>query len=722
MRLKLPTAKAIVADLIAGSLSSLLVIAYGISFGALIFSFDQGLFLSQGMSVTLISCVVVGLIAALGSSLPIIIAGPDSLVTALLAVSVASIAADVHTAGGQAENVLATVLFSLTASAVLAGIIYWLLGRTHKGLLMQYLPYPVVGGFLAGSGYMIVRGAFRLLSSKELNLENLLHTPENFPLATAIATVVCLALLIIPRWWKHYLLLPLTIFLGIALAYLCLYFLHIDIETARQAHVIFQPLHVEAALPLTQIPLANVYWPVVLANIPEILIAMAVGLLTILMNTTGIEVMIKRDLDHNQELKIAGISNILTGLAGGIFGYQFFNRTNINHMAGATGRLSGIWASLITLGTLLVFPGVVGYFPLPVLAGLLAFVGIALLNVWVIKTMRQLNNYEYGLILIILAVIAVKGFMIGVLVGVAGACVLFAFHYSKINAIKYDFIGCQNFSKCVRSQAKMDSLKQQADKVYGICLRGFIFFGSANEILLRCRQQINLGAEFIVIDLRLVQALEASGGQTLLRLLDLCLERKAQLIFTGLQQNIHRQLQRQGFKFNKMLEFNTLAEGMKYVEEHLLHQQDLQEQEKTLEQQLAPYFQGDNLAHLISYLEKTEIKQGSVIFSRGEPGDHLFFIAQGQISILTSLEQEKAIRLAGYSEGTVIGEMAVFTKTPRNAYVVANTDCLLYKLTQTDIAHMGKVNSETLIQLQNYLLVTLASRLTSTNQSLEILV
>ncbi len=714
----------ILTDLLAGSLSSLLVVAYAISFGALIFSFDQGAFLSQGMSVTLISSAVVGLVAAIFSSLPIIVAGPDSLATALIAITASGIAADVHTIGGQPVEVIATVLFALASSAVIAGMIFYILGHLRQGLLMQYLPYPVVGGFLAGSGYIIIIGALRLLIGTELNLTNLLAIPHKFPLSVLLATLICLALLIIPRWWKHYLLIPLTIIVGIALTYLAIFILGIDFETARQDRVIFQPLQVETAVPLPMINFSDVNWRVILDHAGELIVAMGVSLLTILMNTTGIEVMLKKDLDHDRELKVAGISNILSGLAGGIFGYQFFNRTNINFLAGATGRLSGIFSSLLCLGTLLVFPGVVAYFPRPVLAGLLAYVGIALMHAWVIKTYRQLNAYEYGLIILILTVIIFKGFMLGVLAGITGACVLFAFHYGRISAVKHEFSGTQNFSRCIRSADNLEILKVHSNQIFGVCLRGYIFFGSAHEIFVKCREKIDKGTKFNVLDFRQVLGLEASGGRVLLRLLDICKDRKIALILTAVKPQIRQQLESQGVSFAHILAFDDLAEGIQYVEESLLdhHESRSSESNISIEKQLAFHFSDNCHRHLLEYLKKSLVNKGEIIFKKGEPGDHLFFLCQGRVNVLGTLNEENAAKLNVFSDGTIFGETAVLSGKPRNAYVVADEDCVLYRLTIEDINRMGKENSATLLELQNYLLVTLASRLSSMSQTIEILI
>ena len=47
---------------------------------------------------------------------------------------------------------------------------FLLLGRLHLGQWIRFVPYPVVGGFLAGTGWLIIRGSFRVMVDAPLGL------------------------------------------------------------------------------------------------------------------------------------------------------------------------------------------------------------------------------------------------------------------------------------------------------------------------------------------------------------------------------------------------------------------------------------------------------------------------------------------------------------------------------------------------------------------------
>lgn len=45
-----------------------------------------------------------------------------------------------------------------------------MLGTMRCGSLVQFIPFPVVGGFLAGSGFLLLGGAFDIVTGHTLGL------------------------------------------------------------------------------------------------------------------------------------------------------------------------------------------------------------------------------------------------------------------------------------------------------------------------------------------------------------------------------------------------------------------------------------------------------------------------------------------------------------------------------------------------------------------------
>ena len=80
-------------DIFAGLVASVITIAYGLSFAALIFAPPLNTWLAYGIAATFITSAVTAAIVAARSSLPFAIAGPDPTTVAVTATLVSALVA-----------------------------------------------------------------------------------------------------------------------------------------------------------------------------------------------------------------------------------------------------------------------------------------------------------------------------------------------------------------------------------------------------------------------------------------------------------------------------------------------------------------------------------------------------------------------------------------------------------------------------------------------------
>ena len=196
--LAVPCSKRWLADLMAGLLSALVTLCYAVGYGSMIFSGSLAHFLPYGLPAILISCFVVALVIALTSSIRFAIAGPDSNTIAILVGLTTGVASDIHLHGGVDATILTSILASIALSSLLTGVLLYALGASRRGTMIQFLSFPVLGGFLAGAGYLILGGAFRMLTGVSLgwaNLGKLFTLPwlQWLPAAVVFFTLVWLA-------------------------------------------------------------------------------------------------------------------------------------------------------------------------------------------------------------------------------------------------------------------------------------------------------------------------------------------------------------------------------------------------------------------------------------------------------------------------------------------------------------------------------------------------
>jgi len=219
-------------DVTAGSISALVTLSYSISYAVLIFSGPTlEPFLARGFHAALVAAALVALVVALKSSFPAAIAGPDSNASAILAVMAAGVTRTLADTPG--ERVASSVVLMLILTAVLSGLIVWLMGLLRWGRLVRLIPYPVCGGFLAGSGFLLLAGAFKVLTGQSLGWSTVYLLAGEPALAWSTAFAVAIALLVLTRVVRHFFVLPGVFVAAVVAFYLGLWLSGITMAGAR---------------------------------------------------------------------------------------------------------------------------------------------------------------------------------------------------------------------------------------------------------------------------------------------------------------------------------------------------------------------------------------------------------------------------------------------------------------------------------------------------------
>lgn len=692
--------------------------SYAVSYGAMIFGSGGSALLQAGLPLLFLTTCVVMLMVAWSSSLPFVVAGADSNSTGILALMVGGIWTSMQGADGTPEQALATVLAAVALSTVLVGVFLTALGAARRGSLVQFVPFPVVGGFLAGTGYLLWDGAFGILTGHGFNADVLASLSQLHWLTVVPALMVAVGMLGLPgRRFTHPAVLPLTLAAACMVFFAGTWASGISVRQARALGWMFEPLHLSGfQTPLTLSP-SMIDWGVIAGHYSEFLALVAVMTLTILLNATGIGLATRRDVDFNHELRSAGIANIVNGVLGGVVGCQSLSRSLLNHQFGTRNRLACVLAALMCLICAVFFLPAIAYFPKPVLAGLLIGLGGVLLNEWLLKSRHRLSRGDYLLIVLILGVIAWSGFVPGVALGIVVACVLFVIDYSRVSCVKMEFTGVALHSRLERPMEANALLRQHGERVFGICLQGFLFFGSANQMVNRVREQLHLPREFIIIDFRHVQGLDASTSQSFVKLSQVCEQHRTTLILTGVSDDIRLPISRASVHGQAPREFADLDAALEWVENRILAEGAEAHPGNELRASLEEYFDQRELTSLFARMETIELEADTLLFTRGEIGDCMYFIEQGQVSISLMLGDGKRMRLRSFGSATIVGEMALYSGQKRTADVVTDRRTVVHKLSMSRLRQLERDDPSAAMQLHNYVIKVLASRLTLTNEA-----
>ncbi|MEO1314578.1 MAG: SulP family inorganic anion transporter, partial [Pseudomonadota bacterium] len=146
------------AILAAGLICGLLAAMFSISAAALLFSTVLSEHIAVAIGICLLGTIALNCLIALFSSCP----GMLSVTQEVTVVTLAVIATSIHMAmsGAHAEaDILATIIVMIGLATSVTGIALFAMGSFRLGRLIRFIPYPVIAGFLAGMGWLIVTGA-----------------------------------------------------------------------------------------------------------------------------------------------------------------------------------------------------------------------------------------------------------------------------------------------------------------------------------------------------------------------------------------------------------------------------------------------------------------------------------------------------------------------------------------------------------------------------------
>jgi len=724
-------------NFVGGVLSALVTLSYSLSYGALVFSGPElQPHVSHGLQAALMAAWVVALVVAFGSSFHFAIAGPDSNATAILALMAAYIAERMahQRPAAPSEQIIATVLAMLTLSAIIVGVVVFLIGAFKRGKLVRFIPYPVIGGFLAGTGFLILGGGFKVLTGGDLTFKNIyIYTIEQPipPQAWFPTALVATGLFVIPRFQRNVLVLPLVLLAGVATFYASLWFSGMNLETARAAKLMFVPMKPSGVHQNALTGLNLVQWDVMISQWYNMLAMTIVVIITILLNATGLDLATQTDADIDRELRVNGIANILSGLAGGMIGYISISRSMLNFKAGATSRVAGLITAALCIGATFLFTPAVSYFPRPVLAGLLIFLGLSMLREWVWDAYFKLQLFEYEMILAILLLIVLQGLITGIGFGLLIASIFFVYSYSRTSCIANTFNSATHFSNKERALDQTAMLKAQGVHARTLVLQGYIFFGTSNEIVDTCRHHIEgEQLEYLLLDFRRVQGLDASAVSSFIKLEQICRRYKTFLLLSSLRPELEKEMQRTKFLPNKSIQVMAdLDRGLEWIEEDILDSaptvlnfanpmQSIALAERDLRRILEPQFTSDALDILIEACETMKLEANKTLFNKGDVSDALYFLERGELTVLLQLDGGNSKRLRSFGPGTIVGEMGLFTGSPRSADVVTSQPSRIRKLTAEKLAWLEQEHPNVVIEFDRFVIRLMSGRIAAANEEI----
>ena len=468
-------------------------------------------------SMGLVTAVVAGFMISLFSGSKFQIGGP----TGAFVVIIAGVVGTHGTSG--------LILCTLLAGLFLIGF-----GLCRLGSLIKFVPYPVTTGFTAGIAVTIfctqVKDILGLTIAGELPADfiskwqcYLQHIGSVNPWAVGVTLGTIVLILLTKRLFPR---VPAMLVGMLAATVVCRAF-SLPVETIGSR---FGEL--PAGLPMPGIPAVD--WHHITELVQPAFIIALLAAVESLLSASVADGMTGSRHHPNTELVGQGIGNICSALFGGLPATGAIARTATNIRSGGKTPVSGLVHAVILLLILLLAGPYATMVPLAALAAILA---IVCYNMAELETFVHLlrGPRQDALVLCTTFVLTVLvDLVVAVEVGVVLAAMLFIGRMAQISNV-------ESLSKEISGEdpeeqpARSRYLRQVPDNVEIFDVQGPFFFGAVEQFKDMVFKTLEHDIDYVLLRLRLVPALDATGMHVLEDFLDHCRHHGITLLLCGVQ-------------------------------------------------------------------------------------------------------------------------------------------------------------------------------------------
>lgn len=706
---RVPSIGTIGRDATAAAVVSLAAVSFYISAASLLFQGSLAAHLPVAIGAALLGGTLFALIGAWRASLPLASVGAEPATVPVLATITAGVAA-----AAPPEAVLPTAVAALAVTGAAIGAVWWLMGRRGWGDLIRYIPYPVIGGFLASVGWLMLTGGMGVAMGQGFTLARAwAWLGGQADMRLAVGLLVGVLIWRVTLRSSHPLTLPCLLLLGTLAIHGGLAAAGVDTAAAQARGWLLLPFdRTTPAWPLAPELLATVRWDVVLQQAGLMLSAVIVATIALLLSDTSLEVAWEERADINRDLRALGQANLLASVAGGLAGGISISRSILNRVAGAATRASGVVnAGLCALAMVWGGP-VIALVPRPLLGGMLVYLGLGMLKAWLIDSRSRLPARDHLTVVAMVAATALAGFLTAVCVGVLACCVDFAVSSARLSPVRRLIARSAWPGKVERSTAQSEQLQQMGHRMRIVELQGVLFFGSATQ-LSRDIEALLAGPtppQRLLFDFQHLRWLDSSAGQALARLFKAAQRQGVQVELSQLAGPMRRTLQACGALAADAPRVHAdIDAAVAAWDDEMLARTALPDTpfEDGLQASLPAAI---SAALLLTYFEPLSLAPGQLLFGKGEASDALFLVRSGRLSISVSVEgRELPVRTV--QAGGAVGEMGLFRHTPRSASARAEPATEVLRLSQRQLDRLEAEHPLVAAALYRLFLTQMASRI-----------
>ena len=715
------------ADVVLGVFDGLDNALWCYAFATVIFAGALAPFLPLLVVILLCGWAMLGVYVALSSEKRVHIVSLDEQAVVILA-SIASLLVLHMGAAAATPSGLATMLAVMSLSSLGVAFFFWVVGHYRLTRLLELMPYPVICGFMAGIGWLLLEAGVGIaIDSPISEFRDAIKTPgtaSRLLLFIAGAIGLLVAVTRIKRAWA----LPVASLVLVVIFYGVVWIKGFSMQDLVADAWLFNiPIDTGGALNLIEgLSLSLVDADFVLRVIPQIMTIAFLALLTQSMSLSALMASGNQDLDTSSEIEDMAGGNLLCAFIASPPGSTDVIGSTLYEEFGASSR----WMPIISSGVCLVMAvfgsAIIPWMPKLLVGATVFLFAYQLFYEWLYENVRGFQPIDFAIVLIILGTVIFIGFMPGILVRILLALLLFVLRYSMISAVQGQHSLATYRSSVERSKSSNETLDTHGSKCLVYNLRGFLFFGTANAVLDTIRDEAKVRDghfKAILLDMKRVTGMDISALNTFVQIKTLCERSDVRLIYSGVEEETRESLLMLGavtLEHGQPLLFPDADYAVEFMEDLLLAEYQSQAESMTIYDHLNLIF--NDLAKvriLIEHMTRVEVNESEILFEQGDDDEGLYMLERGSMTALIGTEHNGFRRVKKFRPGALIGEMSAYTADrKRTATIVADEDSVLYHLTSEKLARLDADDLKLAASIHELVARTLGGRITYMNKRL----
>ncbi len=469
----------------------------------------------------LVTAVVAGLLISLFSGSRFQVGGPTGAFVVLIAGVVSQFGM-----GG------------LLGCTLLAGIFLLLFGMFRMGALIRFIPFPVTTGFTSGIAVTIFCTQIQDILGLAIPAETpvpadfvgkwgcyVAHIGSFNPWALGLTLLTIAVILITRRVAPRLPAMLIGMLVATAVSILC----DLGSHGVRDIHSQFGDL--PAGLPLPSLP--PLEWSTLPSLIQPAFVIALLAAIESLLSASVADGMTSTRHKPNAELMAQGLGNIGSALFGGLPATGAIARTATNIKAGARTPISGVVHALTLLLILVLAGPYAALVPLPALAGILAVVCWTMADIPKFVNLLRGPRPDAAVLVITFLLTVLFDLVLAVEVGVVLASLLFIGRMAQLSGVKA--LHEEVLGEGSEDHSRSMSLRIVPEGVEVFDIQGPFFFGAVEHFKDIVLGELDRDVRYIVLRMRLVPAMDATGLNVLTDFAERCRARGVCLLFCGVQ-------------------------------------------------------------------------------------------------------------------------------------------------------------------------------------------